>query len=93
MPSVILKTNAGIDFVTPQKTISLKGFCLINEVSNEDLNLLKTKKSFKRMLDNGSAIVSAKASTDDSNKLASELTQAQLTKQANKTSKAIKKEA
>lgn len=85
MPCVILKTNGGMDFPIAQKTISLNGFCVLNDVSDEDLKSLKTFEPFNEMVKNGYIEIASKAGVKDANKIANEVAKEQSEKQDSKT--------
>lgn len=75
---VVLKSNAGIDFQVGDKTISLLGRGVLNEVSKAELDALKKVDAFKRKADRGFIVVSDKA---DSSKVQDDLKQEALDKQ------------
>ncbi|TLD85796.1 hypothetical protein [Helicobacter sp. MIT 05-5294] len=92
MPLVILKTNGGIDFTTPKGNISLRGYCLLNEVSDNELAELKKKDLFNSMVkDRYIEITNSKAKKEDSDNIAKDVVKEQLEKQNSKT-KDIKRE-
>lgn len=85
MAIVILKTNAGMNFHTTKGTISLKGFCLLNEVSNDEVKALKENNSFAQMIDNGYAEVCQNATLEDSHEKAETTVKEQVKKQSERT--------
>lgn len=61
MATVILKSFAGIDFPREDGTVlSLKGGCIMNEVSDKDLEFLRKGFGFAKMEDEGHVVVGAK---------------------------------
>lgn len=85
MPIVMLKTNAGMNFLTKKGVISLRGFCLLNEVSNEEVVALKENNAFAQMLNNGYAEVCQNATIDYSHKNAESAVKEQSKRQADRT--------
>ncbi|WP_301052518.1 hypothetical protein [Helicobacter rodentium] len=77
MAIVILKTNAGMNFHTSNGTVSLNGFCVLNEVSDEELKALKSNNSFNDMVKNGFAEITNKANRSDAHEIASEVVREQ----------------
>lgn len=92
MPLVILKTNAGMNFHTSNGVVSLNGYCVLNEVSDEELRALKSNNSFNDMVNNGFAEITNKANRSDTHEIASEVVREQGRAQNAKT-RNIKKEA
>lgn len=58
---ILLKTTAGLNVETSKGTLSLKGFGLLNEVSNELWAEAKKSQCVRDMLDNGYIVESSKA--------------------------------
>lgn len=92
MSFVILKTNAGMNFHTSDGVVSLNGFCVLNEVSDEELRALKSNNSFNDMVENGFAEITNKANRSDTHEIASEVVKEQGKAQNAKT-RNVKKEA
>ena len=85
MPIVMLKTNAGMNFPTKKGVISLRGFCLLNEASNEEVVALKENNVFTQMLNNGYVEVCQNATLDDAHKNAESAIKEQSKRQADRT--------
>lgn len=85
MPIIILKTNAGMNFQTKKGTIPLRGFCLLNEVSNDEVKALKESNAFAQMVDNGYVEVCQNATLEDSHKEAESTIKEQAKKQSERT--------
>lgn len=92
MPLVILKTTAGMNFHTSNGIVSLNGFCVLNEVSDEELKALKSNNSFDDMVKNGFVEITNKANRSDTHEIASEVVREQGKAQDART-RNIKKEA
>lgn len=56
---ILLKTTAGLDIETSKGTLSLKGFGLLNEVSNELWAEAKKSQCVKDMLESGYIVESS----------------------------------
>lgn len=56
---ILLKTTAGLDIATSKGTLSLKGFGLLNDVSNELWAEAKKTQCVRDMLDNGYIVESS----------------------------------
>lgn len=56
---ILLKTTAGLNVETSKGTLSLKGFGLLNEVSNELWAEAKKSQCVRDMLDNGYIVESS----------------------------------
>lgn len=56
---ILLKTTAGLDIATSKGTLSLKGFGLLNNVSNELWAEAKKTQCVRDMLDNGYIVESS----------------------------------
>ncbi len=53
MPLLIVKSLSGVNFRAGNKTIALNGNGVVNEVSSDDLKLLKENEAFKDAQDKG----------------------------------------
>lgn len=60
MPIILLKTTGGLDLETSKGKLSLKGFGLLNNVSNEIWQEAKKNNAVQDMLDKGFLIESSK---------------------------------
>lgn len=60
MPIILLKTTGGLDLETSKGKLSLKGFGLLNNVSNEIWQEAKKNNAVQDMLDKGFLIESGK---------------------------------
>lgn len=60
MPSIVLKTTAGVDFQTSGRVISLAGGGLINTVSDDELKELRAN-GLSHYIDSGYAIIDGKS--------------------------------
>ena len=60
MPIILLKTTGGLDLETSKGKLSLKGFGLFNNVSNEIWQEAKKNNAVQDMLDKGFLIESSK---------------------------------
>lgn len=56
---ILLKTTAGLNISTSKGTLNLKGFGLLNEVSNELWAEAKKSQCVRDMLDNGYIVESS----------------------------------
>lgn len=85
MAIIILKTTAGMNFHTPKGTISLKGFCLLNEVSDDEVEAIKENNVFAQMVKNGYVEVCQNATLEDSHKEAESAVKERAKKQSERT--------
>ena len=63
MASLILKENAGIDFLVGEKTVSLNGGGVINFVDDADMKLLKDIANFNKLVEVGCIVIGGKSET------------------------------
>lgn len=65
MPLLIVKSTAGVNFATKNKTIALNGNGVINEVANDDFKALKENEAFCDMLNKGFIVESTSHKAKD----------------------------